>query len=68
MRQALWKLLGTPGDERQVVLLYGNKSSEDILLKVRPYYPPAHCLLRSAYCLLSAASCQLPPASCLVPT
>lgn len=33
MYQALWKLLGTPGDERQVVLLYGNKSSEDILLK-----------------------------------
>jgi len=33
MYQALWKLLGTPGDERQVVLLYGNKSVEDILLK-----------------------------------
>ena len=32
--QALWKLLGTPGDKRQVVLLYGNKSVEDILLKV----------------------------------
>ena len=31
--QALWKLLGTPGDERQVVLMYGNKSVEDILLK-----------------------------------
>merc|ERR1712160_56877 len=33
MYQALWKLLGTPGDERQVVLMYGNKSVEDILLK-----------------------------------
>jgi len=31
--QALWKLLGTPGDERKVVLLYGNKSVEDILMK-----------------------------------
>ena len=31
--QALWKLLGTPGDVRQVMLLYGNKSVEDILLK-----------------------------------
>jgi len=31
--QALWKLLGTPGDDRQVVLLYGNKSVEDILMK-----------------------------------
>ena len=29
----MWKLLGTPGDERQVVLMYGNKSVEDILLK-----------------------------------
>ena len=33
MYQALLKLLGTPGDDRQVVLLYGNKSREDILLK-----------------------------------
>lgn len=33
MYQALWKLLGTPGDDRQVVLLYGNKSTDDILLK-----------------------------------
>jgi len=32
MYQALWKLLGTAGDERQVVLLYGNKSVEDILM------------------------------------
>ena len=31
--QALWKLLGTPGDDRQVVLLYGNKSVDDILMK-----------------------------------
>ena len=29
----MWKLLGTPGDERPVVLLCGNKSVEDILLK-----------------------------------
>jgi cytochrome-b5 reductase len=33
MYQALWKLLGTPGDDRQVVLMYGNKSVEDILMK-----------------------------------
>ena len=33
MFQALWKLLGTPGDDRQVVLMYGNKSVEDILMK-----------------------------------
>ena len=33
MYQALWKLLGTPGDDRKVVLLYGSKSPEDILLK-----------------------------------
>lgn len=31
--QALLKLLGTPGDDRQVVVLYGNKSAEDILMK-----------------------------------
>jgi len=33
MYQALWKLLGTPGDDRQVTLLYGNKSPTDILMK-----------------------------------
>ena len=33
MYQALWKLLGTPGDDRQVVLLYGSRSVEDILMK-----------------------------------
>ena len=33
MYQALGPLLNTPGDERQVVLLYGNKSVDDILLK-----------------------------------
>ena len=31
--QALLRLMSTPGDERQVVLLYGNKSPSDILLK-----------------------------------
>ena len=31
--QALWKIMGTPGDDRNVVLLYGNKSPEDILMK-----------------------------------
>merc|ERR1719231_2178300 len=31
--QALWKLLGTPGDDRKVVMLYGNKTVEDILMK-----------------------------------
>ena len=31
--QALWKLLGTPGDDRKVVLLYGNKTVQDILMK-----------------------------------
>jgi len=33
MYQALWKLLGTEGDERKVTLIFGNKSPEDILLK-----------------------------------
>ena len=33
MYQALWKLLGTPGDDRKVVLLYGNKTVEDVLMK-----------------------------------
>lgn len=33
MYQALWKLLGTEGDDRQVVMLYGNKTVEDILMK-----------------------------------
>uniref|UniRef100_A0A7S2JA51 NADH-cytochrome b5 reductase n=1 Tax=Haptolina brevifila TaxID=156173 RepID=A0A7S2JA51_9EUKA len=33
MFQALWKLLGTPGDDRKVVMLYGNKTVEDILMK-----------------------------------
>jgi len=33
MYQALLKLLNTPGDERQVVLLYGSKSPDDILMK-----------------------------------
>ena len=33
MYQALWKLLGTPGDTRPITLLYGNKSPDDILLK-----------------------------------
>jgi len=31
--KALLKLLNTPGDERQVVLLYGSKSPDDILMK-----------------------------------
>lgn len=33
MYQALWKLLGTEGDERKITMLYGNKSPEDILMK-----------------------------------
>jgi cytochrome-b5 reductase len=33
MYQALHKLLDTPGDDRSVTLLYGNKSADDILLK-----------------------------------
>lgn len=33
MYQALWKLLGTPGDDRKVTMLYGNKSPTDILMK-----------------------------------
>ena len=33
MYQALLKLLGTPGDDRQTVLLYGSKSPDDILLR-----------------------------------
>mmetsp|Transcript_2077 Transcript_2077/g.6943 ORF Transcript_2077/g.6943 Transcript_2077/m.6943 type:complete len:291 (+) Transcript_2077:74-946(+) len=33
MYQALWKLMGTEGDDRKVTLIYGNKSPEDILLK-----------------------------------
>lgn len=33
MYQALGKLLNTPGDSRKAVLLYGNKSVDDILLK-----------------------------------
>ena len=32
MYQALWKLLGTAGDERPVVMLYGNKTVKDILM------------------------------------
>lgn len=31
--QALLRLMNTPGDERKVTLLYGNKSPDDILLK-----------------------------------
>mmetsp|Transcript_41571 Transcript_41571/g.88714 ORF Transcript_41571/g.88714 Transcript_41571/m.88714 type:complete len:306 (-) Transcript_41571:455-1372(-) len=33
MYQAMWKLLGTPGDDRKVTVLYGNKSPTDILMK-----------------------------------
>lgn len=33
MYQALHKLMTTPGDERPVTLVYGNKTPEDILLK-----------------------------------
>ena len=33
--QALWKLLGTPGDDREVVMIYGNRSPNDILMKER---------------------------------
>jgi len=33
MYQALWKLLGTEGDDRKVTLIYGNKTPEDILMK-----------------------------------
>ena len=33
MFQALHKLMTTPGDDRPVVLLYGNKAPQDILLK-----------------------------------
>ena len=33
MVQALRKIVGTPGDETEVVLLVGNKSVEDILMK-----------------------------------
>lgn len=33
MYQALTKILGTPGDERKVTLIYGSKSASDILLK-----------------------------------
>ncbi|KAL3930482.1 MAG: hypothetical protein SGPRY_001517, partial [Prymnesium sp.] len=32
---ALWKLLGTPGDDRKVTLIYGNKTPEDILMKAQ---------------------------------
>lgn len=35
MYQALWKLLGTAGDERKITMIYGNKSPDDILMKVR---------------------------------
>ena len=31
--QALWKLLGTEGDERKVTLIFSNKTEQDILLK-----------------------------------
>ena len=31
--QAMWKLLHTKGDHRKMVLIYGNKSPSDILLK-----------------------------------
>ena len=31
--QALWKLLGTEGDERPVTVLYGNKTAADVLMK-----------------------------------
>ena len=31
--QALWKLLGTEGDDRKVTLLFSNKTEKDILLK-----------------------------------
>lgn len=33
MYQALWKLLGTPGDQTRVTLIYGSKSADDILLR-----------------------------------
>jgi len=33
MYQALWKLLGTAGDERKITMIYGNKSPDDILMK-----------------------------------
>ena len=33
MVQALQKLVGTPGDDRQIVLLYSSKSPADILMK-----------------------------------
>ena len=33
MYQALWKLLGTHGDERKVTLVYSNKTPADILLR-----------------------------------
>ena len=33
MYQALWKLLGTPGDEREVVLIFSNKTTADILMR-----------------------------------
>jgi len=33
MIQVLQKVLETPGDDREVVLMYGNKSPEDILMK-----------------------------------
>mmetsp|Transcript_7128 Transcript_7128/g.15586 ORF Transcript_7128/g.15586 Transcript_7128/m.15586 type:complete len:275 (+) Transcript_7128:2-826(+) len=35
MYQALWKLLGTAGDDRKVTLIYGNKTPEDILMKAQ---------------------------------
>jgi len=35
MYQALWKLLGTPGDERKVTLIYGNKTPDDILMRTQ---------------------------------
>lgn len=33
MYQALHKIMSTPGDDRKVTLIYGNKSAEDVLLK-----------------------------------
>ena len=33
MYQALWKLLGTAGDDRKVTLIYGSRSIDDILLR-----------------------------------
>jgi ferredoxin-NADP reductase len=56
MFQALWKLLGTAGDERKVTMLYGNKTPGDILMKARaPCEGAAASLPRGPRALSAAA-------------